>query len=230
MYYIYYSSKERGYYITLINGKKVNDALADMFNASDVNTNSSNMKTKLESWYSSNLSSYTSYIEDAVYCNNRNISDLGGWDPNGGSTTKELIFGPGDRINGSNKPSLQCSRKMDRFTVSSKLGNGTLTYPVGLITSDEVMLAGGIANIRNDKYYLFNNENYFTISPLAFQMIISTKAPNAYIFYVGGDGALSDSLTWGQSNGIRPVISLKSTDIVESGDGTSTNPYVIATR
>ncbi len=29
--------------------------------------------------------------------------------------------------------------------------------------------------------------------------------------------------------GIRPVISLKSTDVVESGDGTQTNPYVIKT-
>ena len=229
VYYIYSTSKERGYYITLTNGKKVSDALDEMFNGSNVNIISSNMKTKLDNWYGTNLSSYSSYIEDTVYCNDRSISSLGGWNPNGGSTANPLYFGPSNRVYSSYSPSLVCNRVLDRFTVSDEIGNGALTYPIGLITSDEVMYAGGIGYKRNDTYYLFNNDNYIILSPESFYMIISSKAPNAYLFYVGGDGALRESLTWGQSNGIRPVISLKSTSIVLSGDGTATNPYLIKT-
>ena len=46
--------------------------------------------------------------------------------------------------------------------------------------------------------------------------------------YITGDGKIHTGYN-DNSYGIRPVISLKSTDVVDSGDGTSTNPYVIRT-
>ena len=233
VYYIFYTDSSNGaYYITLTNGKKVGDALYDMFDASDVNTTNSTIKTAIDSWYNTNLSSYTNYIEDTVYCNDRGIAELRGWDPTGGDTTKELSFNTQKRFLTTFTPSLVCSRVLDRFTVSSSKGNGALTYPVGLITSDEVMYAGGYKYTENNTYYLYTSLIYWTISTnsyglghdyntMAYALIVSTTGTFSG-HYVTSDGS-------GFDDGIRPVISLKSTDVVESGDGTSTNPYVIST-
>jgi hypothetical protein len=52
--------------------------------------------------------------------------------------------------------------------------------------------------------------------------------------YVGGHSSKANGgITISMPNnvyGVRPVISLKSTDVVESGDGTQNNPYVISTN
>ena len=224
VYYIYSTSTSYAYYITLTNGKKVEGALDEMFNANDVNTNSSTTKTAIDTWYNTNLSSYTSYIEDTVYCNDRSISELNGWNPEGGDTTKLLYFSPKTRVWTNYSPSLTCSRALDKFTVSSSKGNGKLTYPVGLITADEVMYAGGGGSTSNSTYYLYTNQAYWALSPNLFYNVASGLNVNSI-------GYFSNNVV-GNSLGVRPVVSLdasNSSTAVASGDGTSTNPYVIAT-
>ena len=223
VYYIYDANTSNARYITLINGKKVEDALDEMFNGSNVNTTDSTAKTTIDNWYSTNLSSYINYIEDTIYCNDRSISDLGAWDPNGGDTSQPLYFSPHTRARINNTPSLVCSREIDRFTVSSIKGNGALTYPVGMITTDEVMYAGGIGIDNNTTYYLYINGSYWFISPDNFSHGSSYNG----VMITGGGITAYYLRNW---HSIRPVISLKSTDVVASGDGTSTNPYVISTN
>ena len=219
VYYIYYTTSSRVEFIPLTNGKKVEDALDDMF----INTTDSIIKTQIDNWYNTNLSTHTIYLEDTIYCNDRSISDLGGWRPDGGSTTSNnnLYFNPRNRASSTYTPTLTCSQVQDRFTVSSSNGNGALTHPIGLITVDEIMYAGGRGGLANNTYYLYDNGNrYWTMSPYLF--------PNplvGYLFYTGEINAVIVDSDYD----IRPVISLKSTDVVESGDGTSTNPYVIKT-
>ena len=215
VYYIYSTSSYNAYYITLTNGKKIEDALDEMF----MNTTNSTAKTQIETWYNTNLSNYTSFIEDTVYCNDRSIGDLAGWNPDGGDTTTNLLFGPQyRRVN--NSPSLVCSRVLDRFTVSSSNGNGALTYPVGLITLDEVMYAGGTSK-ANSTYYLYTSQRFWTLSPMVFHT-------NDTVAFVDNNGRIDwIEVLYGLT--LRPVISLKSTNIVESGDGTQNNPYVIRT-
>ncbi len=209
-------------YITLTNGKTVEDALEEMF----INTTDSLAKTTIDTWYSNNLLSYSSYIEDTVYCNDRSINNLGGMNPNSGSLlmSGNMEFGPYYRLVHSS-PSLVCSRDLDKFTVSSSIGNGELTYPIGLITVDEAMYAGAIKNTNNTSYYLYTNTTYYSMSPYylsGWTLYDSDISSQGYIM-----GAEISSYG-GYS--IRPVISLKSTDIVMSGNGTSTNPYVIKTN
>ena len=223
VYYVYFTSLSYGaFYITLTNGKKVEDALDEMFNGSNVNVNNSDAKTTIDNWYNTNLSNYTNYIEDTIYCNDRSISQLNGWDPNGGDNTKYLCFSPNTRT-WTYAPSLVCSRTQDRFTVSSSIGNGKLTYPIGLITSDEVMYAGGRGGTGNSTYYLFTNQIYWVVSPNFFNHLYSASE-----ILVSSSGLINYSSV-NYPYGLRPVISLKSTDVVASGDGTSTNPYVIKT-
>jgi hypothetical protein len=222
VYYIYYTkSSEGASYITLKNGKKIEDALDDMFNGSNVNNTNSKVKTQIDNWYSNNLLSYTDYIEDTVYCNDRSISELNGWDPNGGDTGKYLSFSPYTRTWTNHTPSLVCNRVVDRFTVSSSIGNGALTYPVGLLTSDEAMYAGGKGSTNNNNYYLYNDQMYWSISPRYFNtqtMVVGIHSTGLINFF-----------NVGLTHGIRPVISLKTSE-VESGNGTPTNPYVIKTN
>ena len=222
VYYVYYTNVFTAYYITLTNGKKFEDALDEMFNGSNVNANNSTAKTTIDNWYNSNLSSYTSYIEDTVYCNDRSISEFNGWNPDGGDTTKRTYFNSGTRTFTNHTPSLTCSRVQDSFTVSSSKGNGVLTYPVGLITSDEVMYAGGSGGSSiTSTYYLFTNSFYWTCSPNAFNINLAS------FIYISSGFSVSIQ---NDRFGIRPVISLKSTNDVSSGDGTATNPYVISTN
>ena len=219
VYYVYYTHSSTGAsYITLTNGKKVEDALDEMF----TNTTDSTAKTSTDNWYNTNLSSYTSYIEDTIYCNDRSIGELNGWNPNGGNTTSDIQFNTYMRTWTNTSPSLICSKAIDRFTISSTIGNGALTYPVGLITSDEVMYAGGKGGSNNNTYYLYTNQVYGTLSPYLYNGNYS----NMSIVNSSGN-ILSNSVN--TVRGLRPVISLKSTDVVESGNGTSTNPYVIRT-
>ena len=229
VYYIYYGHTNNGaYYITLSNGKKIEDALNDMFNGNNVNENNSTAKTTIENWYSANISSYTSYIEDTIYCNDRSIDNLGAWNPTGGTITAHLDFSSYKRSQSLYSPSLACSRGLDKFTVSDSIGNGALTYPVGLITSDEVMYAGGSwgNSTGNNTYYLYTNQAYWTMSPGCYNSTFAFE----YRIWTTGSLSVSDVGDPSSNHGLRPVVSLKSTDIVESGDGTQTNPYIISTN
>ena len=221
LYYIYYTGSSNGaYYITLTNGKSVGQALDEMLTSSS-NATSSTIKTAIDNWYSSNMTSNTSNLEDTIWCNDRSISSLGGWNPNGGNTTSnyQLYFSSRNRAYTTYSPSLGCPSN-DSFTVSNSNGNGKLTYPVGLLTSDEIMLAGGRSGQGNSTYYLYTNQYYWTLSPNYFS---SSIANESYIYSSGGLYLSHMSNTFGA----RPAVSLKLGG-TWSGSGTSTDPYTVS--
>ena len=100
-------------------------------------------------------------------------------------------------------------------------GNGTLTYPIGLITADEAVLAGGFGAQNNTNYYLYTGQMYWTISPSGFNETYST----ARLVQVYPPGRLVVNYSYLLS-GVRPVINLRA-DVELSGTGTSSNPYVV---
>ncbi len=53
----------------------------------DVNTNNSTIKSAIDNWYSNNMTQYTNYLEDTVWCNDRSMDnkESNGWNPAGGS-------------------------------------------------------------------------------------------------------------------------------------------------
>ncbi len=53
---------------------------------------------------------------------------------------------------------------------------------------------------------------------------------NSHVGYVGENGALYYTRVDAEGEGIRPVINLKSNVEITSGDGTTSNPYVIMTN
>ena len=185
------------------------------------------IKTVLDNWYSSNLNSYSGYIsKTAVYCNDRTVGSGYTWKPTGST----FYYAARERLNTNKTPTFACSNANDRFTASATTGNGKLTYPIGLITADEISYAGGLYQTNNSIYYIAQNASsgasyWWTMSPSYWY-----GCCNASVFRVGGSsntGYLGhDGVIY--THGVRPVISLKSCVTVASGNGTSNNPYTVS--
>ena len=220
----YYSGKR---YILLKYGNSVEDAIEEMLE----NKNDSTMKKTLESWFEQNIIpyfsnqnvSYLNYLDDTVWCNDRefkygtdnNSFRTSGWNPNA-EGYKDYYFAAYDRLFGT--PTITCSNKRDSFTVSdTKFGNGLLKYPVGLLTADETVLAGGNASYPNTSFYLYTGQTWNTMTPTYNFLISSVK---------GSGNAAGQIISNNGNGGIRPSISVKGNVIVKDGtDGTATNPY-----
>ena len=150
------------YYVILSGGEKIEDLINnDIVN--QANTNKSDVRNVIDEWYGNNMTGYTHYLEDTVWCNDRSIKDLGGWSKEGKLSDK-LIFNANHRVAGSGEISLTCSNPNDRFTTLQENGNGTLDYPIGLLTLDEGALAG-YAWYEESDTYLSNGQVWWTMSP-----------------------------------------------------------------
>ena len=225
VYYIYYTNSSTMYYIELTGGKKVEGALTDML---DNNTTSSTIKGNsatsgtIDNWYKTNIEDkgYSDYLEDTVWCNDRSISQLNGWNPDGGNTRSYLYFSARDRAYTTYTPDLSCSREVDRFTVSEDNGNGSLDYPVGLLTVDEIMLAGEKGGSPNSSHYLYTGSSWWAGSPY---YLFSN---HAYGFRVTSSGGLIFAGVY-YSYGVRPSVSLKPYTEISEGTGTVADPYVV---
>ena len=196
--------------------------------ATHANTNNSTIKTVIDNWYNSNLSSYSSYLADAGFCNDRSVASTSGtWDSDDtalGYGTNTTIYGAYNRLYTNKKPQFACpNASNDLFTTStSSKGNKALTVPIGLITADEVWYAGATTS-SNNTYYLYTGAYYWPMSPRYFVGSV------AFEWRVSSDGYLnlSDVL---YNVGVRPVANLQSGVEITGGDGTSGNPYVIKTN
>ena len=187
---------------------------ADSYEETTQNINDSLVKTQVDNWYQRHIANtgYNDKVADVIYCNDRSLYSGNGYG------TNETYYGANDRMSSPPKPSLICPQQNDAFTVNDTTkGNGTLTYPVGLITVDEVSMAGASENY-NTKYYLYNGENssFWTMSP--------SYKPRVGEVYVGG--ARIDDIAYTSGTAIKPVISLKSS-VELQGQGTMEDPFVV---
>ncbi len=198
-----------------------------MYTASEqygTGTNSS-IKTTVDNWYTSNLNSYSGYInKTAIYCNDRTVAS-GTWSATGST----FYYAAYARLYINKTPTFVCSNANDKFTASTSTGNGKLTYPIGLITADEISYAGGLWATTNLNYYIAQNVSsgaswWWTMSPSYW------NGNYARVFIVGGSsytGYLSYDWT-NNTYGVRPVISLKACVIASGGSGTASDPYIVS--
>ena len=111
-------------------------------------------------------------------------------------------------------------------TTDSSIGNKALTYPVGLITYDELVFAGMDNRHINKLSWVYSTQHYWTMSPSYF----SAASGNANGWYQYSAGSLYG--WWGvhSSRGARPVINLKSDVKITGGTGTANDPFVVETN
>jgi hypothetical protein len=212
-YVIYHFSSGDDNYLELQNGVTIEEAIQKM----QTNTNNSNAKDKIDTWYVANLSSYTSKLEDTIWCNDRSIGDYGGWNQQGNGAF--LRYSPDFRVKTLNdvpptNPTLVCANKNDRFTVNNTNGNRALTHPIALLTSDEIRLAG------INGYLKSGGASYWTMTP-------SSIYNNSVLGFSVTSYGLSDSYGITPSHGLRPSISIKPGQLITKGTGTVEDPYVI---
>ena len=206
--YIYhYSGSGIIYYITLKDGVlTVSKALEDMFTK---NTTNSTIKSGIDAWYKKYLyNDFDQYIEDTIYCNDRSIKTIGGWDDNGGMTNAYLRFKEYTVTSG-----LNCTNTTDQFSLSNS--SAPLTYKVGLMSSPEM-------NLLNNQYARKSGQYYWLISPLCFDL---NYAEGNYMNTVG----ITDNHNVSNTDGVRPTISLRTGITYSKGDGSMEHPYVIKT-
>lgn len=181
------------------------------------NTNNSTIKTMIDNWYTNNLASYSSYLADEVFCNDREVYDGTGY---GTSSTYYMGY---NRVQTNKSPSFVCNQENDQFTVSSNNGNGALTYPIGLITADELNFAGSTYNASGSTtdHFLYTGENLWTMTPADYY------SNEFYVLYMYTGGNIRLQYSVSNSNPVRPVINLLANVTYDSGTGTYNNPYVI---
>ena len=188
------------------------------YEATHANTNSSTIKTAIDTWYQNNLVNYSSIIADSGFCGDRSLVSGTGI----GKTNTN--YGADNRINTNKTPQFKCPQTNDLYTTAtSAKGNKALTYPIGLITADEVAYAGEVIYRQNTEYYLYTGSWYWTMSPFS-------SGSNANVWSVNTIGRLYSFYVY-EEGGVRPAINLKSTaEIIDGGNGTLNNPYVIKTN
>ena len=207
-------------------GFKYGTVGASTYEATHANTNKSTILTNLETWYTNNLKTYESVIDDTVWCNDKtNVTDTT-FNPynysnvNGlGYGTNITYYGATQRLvsksnsAGGTGPSLKCNGELSK--INSK---------VGLITADELALAGYAYAKNNTTTYLQENATdtyWWSLSPNGFNGVL------AFVWNVNGSYGFFDYDYVGSTYGVRPSISLKSTTNA-TGNGTSDSPFIIS--
>ena len=188
------------------------------------NTNDSTIKAYIDNWYASNMTSYTKYLSTtAVYCNDREVGS-GTYS----ATGSEFYYAAYTRLDTNKTPTYDCTNNNDKFTVDASTGNGKLTYPIALMTADEIAYAGGATSKKAPMWYYTNSSfesstgltEWWSLSPFNWDV------SGASSWRVFGKGSLS-GFGVNYSRSVRPVVSLKSCIKYSTGNGTSETPYEI---
>lgn len=152
----------------------------------------SNAKKVVDAWYEKEFKNSKVKLQDTVFCNDRSISSGEGYGTI--ETTYSRNFGFG------------CKQQNDKFTVSNKVGNGKLKYPVGLITKTEFA-------IYND--FIDGRRYFYTITPRGY-----SYSSSVFDDYYSGSYPTYEKP-------IVPMIAIKGNEYVSQGTGRYDDPYLI---
>ena len=197
------SSRNNAKYVGYKYGSSIDD---------ETYTDESTIKKTIDTWYETKMTSYTSQLEDTVFCNDRSYTTSG----------STLYFGAYNRLVSKKTPTLKCQNTKDKFTVDTSNGNGSLTYPVGLITADEMAYAGGVYGFsnRNYSFYLYTGSYFWALSPSNFGYSVAVE------FCLGSSGNFGYTDV-GNSDGVRPSVSLQPGIAMTDGSGKSADPFIV---
>ena len=193
------------------------------FDEVHTNITSSSIKNIIDNWYKVNIveNGYDGYVSSTVgFCGDRTIYSGG----DGVQINLGFNSGASGRA-AKNTAKFTCPNiERDLYTTSeASLGNNALTYPVGLISYDELMFAGIDTKHTNKLSWAYSTHNYWSMSPSRFD----SSSQIAYMYIFNSSGYLS---AWDGSYGARPVINLKSDVKITGGTGTANDPFVVNTN
>ena len=209
--YYYYapSSNQTGNYIILTNGVTTGEqALTEMLTN---NSHDSTIKKAIDAWYLKNMAVERLTIDDTIYCNDRSIKNISGWNDQNNWHGARLEF---NYYNEPSSPTIDfsCENVSDQFSVSNP--DARLSAKIGLPTIMEM-------NALENAMLRRTGASYWTMSPSYFDV-------NAVNRSVASDGLVTEGNHYVRGvRGIRPVISLKPGTVYKNGTGTMMEPYVV---
>lgn len=175
------------------------------------NINNSIIKIAVDNWYESVFlnTAYEQYLADEIFCNDRSFSSDNTGTGIGSSDTLYRWYGDTGGSAVFHATNFKCFYQNDRFTVDDeRIGNGDLTYPIGLITADELQI--------NNPQFSYE-DSFWTMTPSHFERYSQMR---------GWGTAWEIPFPVYSSAGIKPVINLKPNSL-NTGDGSASNPYRI---
>lgn len=180
--------------------------------------NNSNVKKALDSWYEYIKKIYSDRIVTSSFCQNYDYKEY----KNENTNTDVAYFNSYLNVGSATaiySPSLICD------------SNYIIDSNIGLVSAEELVLAGASFDKENTKFFLYNPEvnsssyrNYFwTISPSFYDF----TRKNGGVFMMGYNGKLIDWIGGLGNNllGVRPVITIDG-NYEMTGNGTKDNPYI----
>ena len=229
------SSEDRQYGTSQFNPSAENNMYVGyMYTSGEVHGTgaSSTIKTDADKFYTNKLSSYASKLDaNAGFCGNRSALT----EQSGIGTGTIITYNKGYLRVVESAPTLTCENDSDYYTMASaSSGNKKLSYPVGLITADEVMFAGHGGGVfdgsynytkRNNDSYLITGNAFWTMTPAGGYNLFGLTNWVANVFSVYYSGYIDDNAAF-DPYGLRPVINIRS-DVKITGTGTMTDPYVV---
>jgi len=196
------------------------------------NLKDSIIKGVIDAWYEENMlgKPEENLLEDTVWCNDRSVISETYTIENYATNYKKFYFAAYTRLyenisTTGATPSLVCSRDMDKFTVDSENGNGDLDYPIGLLTADEINLAGHPYVSAGHTYLTLTGGRAFqwTITPALFD----DSADTFYFSYSGLEEMAVHTTVSYEDVVVRPAISLNKSATISGGNGEFATPYII---
>ena len=168
-------------------------------------TTNSTIKTYLDNWYTKyfNENIGTSRFVKTTFCNDRNTSNT--WTSNG----SDFEYVPYTRLSADTPtPTFECNTA------------DVVTNNFGLITADEIVLAGGKVDTDNSAFYLNNNMGYWAGSPAEF------NGGNSFVFELFPIFGLFEDVVNMRDLAARGVVSLSSESKL-LGSGTYDDVYIV---
>ena len=178
----------------------INDIGSNPVSSLGVYENSSLNKVLMD-WYNRVLAPYDRFITVNNYCSDNAFKMI-----NNGNYSESY-----ERIFMDKAPDLYCS-------------GSVYSGKVGLLSIDEVILAGASPTKPNTKFYLYNDKiegNYLTSSSYSINMDNDLFMMNVMV-----NGEIGSGINVRNNSSIRPVINI-SVDANVKGNGTRENPYII---
>ena len=165
-----------------------------------MNLSKNKMYETLNTWYQENLNDYDSHLISNKYCVDNSLFS---------SETNYVYMG--------------YSRIIEEKTYTSNCLGENYTSRIGLLSADEVLMAGATSQEANNEYYLYipdKTTSWWTITPSR------SDATNITYFEVKTNGQVVAESIGTYFRGMRPVVNLIKKTAV-TGTGTSTDPYVL---
>ena len=209
--YVFYADRQIARYVNLNNNIPISTYLDDLLHGNNANSKNSEIKDYIDFWFEKKLDDKTSFLEDVVYCANRNLYSVESWNPSNSITSGGISFRGGNYLG----TDLSCNRITDSFAVGNN--SAKLTYPTALITVDEwnylpesLKATGNIYWTMSPSYYGYFYDSYF----------------GGGVYMINATGVNRTDLL-GYDYGVRPAISLKNGVSFRSGTGSETDPWIV---